>query len=57
MEKNTERYPQTVSAAVVQIICTKELIPGTDREPDMVVTRFWTLDGKLLAETKPQAVE
>ncbi len=49
------KIPQeTKSARVIQVIETVSLAgDGTDTNPVYEVHQYWTLDGKLLAESKP----
>lgn len=45
-------YPRGCdSAKVIQVIETKSARgAGTDEQPSRIVTQYWTLDGKFLAE-------
>ena len=48
-------YPRGVDAArVIRVIETKAARgSGTSEQPSRSVTQYWSLDGKLLAETDP----
>ena len=47
-------FQETKSARVIQVIETVSLAgDGTDTNPVYEVHQYWTLDGDLLAESKP----
>lgn len=44
----------TRSAEVIQVIVTKALEgSGTEEDPCRIQTRYWSLDGTLLADARP----
>ena len=50
----TARPSGTNSAEVIQVIVTKALEgSGTEDDPCRIQTRYWSLDGALLAEAHP----
>ena len=55
-KKGTARPSGTRSAEVIQVIVTKALEgSGTEEDPCRIQTRYWSLDGTLLAENDPAA--
>ncbi len=54
MNKPSARPRATDSASVVPVIKTVSLVGrGTNEDPCRSVTRYWSVDGKLLAENDP----
>lgn len=50
--KNAPRPRGTDSAEVIAVIKTEALYgAGTESDPCRIKTQYWSLDGKLLAET------
>lgn len=55
-EKSTARPRGTSSAKVIQVIRTTATRgKGNENDPCRIVTQYWSLDGKMLAENDPEA--
>ena len=53
-EKRTARPRGTDSARVIQVIETKACVGrGTEQDPNRIVTKYWSLEGELLAYDDP----
>ena len=51
-QKNVPRPRGTDSAEVIAVIKTQALCgAGTESDPCRIKTQYWSLDGKMLAET------
>ena len=51
---NTQQIGSTDTARIIQVIVTKLLRRGDGvKTPIRIITQYWTLDGKLLAEVDP----
>lgn len=55
LERGAERRQGCKSARIVHVIAVETVVgKGTERDPNRIITEYWSTEGKLLAVSDPE---